>query len=107
MANRTIKEGEPIDPIQVGDIITLELKDGTTISGLLAAEHWSGDCEDCDMFGTGVRCYTDWVVKNPGKHEEGFDSMSLCCTKPVSGLEVGVRPEFCRFIKLDTVMENL
>ena len=107
MARRIIKEGEPMDPIQVGDIITLELKNDQTISGLLAVEHPSGDCRDCAMSGTGVNCYDGWDVKDPEKYGEGFDSMALCCTSPVLGPGIDVKPQFCRFIKLDEVLENL
>jgi hypothetical protein len=107
MAERIIKEGEPMDPIQVGDIITLELKNGKTISEFLAVESCSNNCKHCAMYGTGVKCYDGWAVRNPEKYVEGFDYMALCCTSPVLGPGIEVLPKFCRFIKLDTIMENL
>lgn len=68
MANRTIKEGEPIDPIQVGDIITLEFKDGSSTSEFLAVERCGLSCEDCAMWGTSVYCYSGWGIKDPEKY---------------------------------------
>ena len=107
MARRTIKEGEPMDPVQVGDIITLELKNGQTISGFIAVAPCSDSCSHCDMWSTRVHCYDGWALRNPEKYGEGFDSMALCCTDPVLGPGIDVKPKFCRFIKIDTIMENL
>lgn len=107
MAERIIKEGEPIDPIQIGDIITLELLNGSTISWFLAVEPCSNSCEHCAMRSTAVYCYDGWKIKDPEKYRAGDDTMALCCTNPVLGPGIEVKPEFCRFIKLDTIMENL
>lgn len=105
--NRTIKEGEPIDPIQLGDIITLEFLDGSTISELMAVKHFGRDCEGCAMLHTGVACYDGWEVKDPEKYGEDFKEMALCCTKPVFDRENDEAGEFCKFIKLDSVLEGL
>ena len=107
MARRMIKEGEPMDPIQVGDIITLDLKNGQTISELLAVEPWSSNCKDCAMSCTGVECYDGWEVKDPEKYGKDFKSMALCCTKPVLDSKSKELAEFCKFIQLDTILENL
>ena len=107
MANRTIKEDEPIDPIQIGDIITLEFLDGSTISDLLAVKHFGSNCNGCAMHFTGVNCYSGWEVKDSEKYGEDFKSMTLCCTKPVLDRESKVNPEFCKFIKLDSLLEDL
>lgn len=107
MAKRTIKEGEPLDPIQIGDTITLEFLDGSTISELMAVKPLSGGCEDCCMWGTGVKCYDGWEVKDSAKYGEYFKTMSLCCTKPVLNRESKEYAEFCKFIKLDSLLEDL
>ena len=113
MARRTIKEGEPIDPIQVGDIITLELKNGSIISELLAAPAHDSEnaCCECYMFRNRERhacnCFDKWVLKNPERHGSDYTDVALCCTKPVFATESSHNPEFCIFIKIDTIMENL
>lgn len=112
MANRTIKEGEPMDPIQVGDIITLELKNGSTISGLLAVPADDNACATCYMFHNRKRhacnCFDKWVIKNPEKYGTGlYRDVALCCTKPVLYAGSKIQPEFCKFIKIDDIMENL
>lgn len=111
MARRTIKEGEHMDPIQVGDIITLELKDGSIISELLAVPAEGDVCKICYMFQNRQEhtycCFEGWEVRNPEKYGSDFKDMALCCTKPVLTRDDDQQPEFCRFVKLDTIMENL
>lgn len=107
MAKRIIKEGEPIDPIQIGDTITLEFLDGSTISELMAVKHFGSNCEGCAMFDTGVECYAGWEVKDSEKYGEDFKSMALCCTRPVLDRDSNEYAEFCKFIKLDSVLEGL
>lgn len=107
MAKRKIKEGEPIDPIQIGDIITLEFSDGSSLSEFLAVKHFGSNCEGCAMLNTGVECYDGWEVKGPEKYGEDFKEMALCCTKPVLNIESNEHAEFCKFIKLDSLLEDL
>lgn len=111
MARRAIKEGEPIDPIQVGDIITLELKDGSIISDLLAVPAEGNVCAACYMLQHKERyhytCSCGWEIKNPEKYGADYTDVALCCTKPVLTKEGNQQPEFCRFIKLDEMLENL
>jgi hypothetical protein len=112
MAKRTIKEGEPMDPIQVGDIITLELKDGSVISDLLAVPADDYDCDTCYMSHNrkrhACRCFEGWVIKNPDRYGSGlYTDVALCCTEPVFTKNSTDIPKFCRFIQLDTIMEDL
>lgn len=114
MAKRIIREGKPMDPIQVGDIITLKLKDGSIISELLAvpSDASINACRECHLFRNremhACKCSDGWVVRTPEKYGAGFyKDVALCCTKPVFTMENNPRPEFCRFIKIDTIMENL
>lgn len=107
MANRTIKEREPIDPIQPGDIVTLELWNGSIISELLAVGNRGSGCKGCALYYSGVACYAGWEVKNYEKYGKDFNTIALCCTKPVSDRARDENPEFCKFIKLDSVLEDL
>ena len=112
MVRRTIKEGEPMDPVQVGDIITLELKNGSVVSDLMAVHADEDACATCYMFHNRERhsckCFDGWIIKNPDRYGSGFHTdVSLCCTKPVFTMENEQKPEFCKFIKIDDIMESL
>ena len=112
MAERVIKEGEPMDPVQVGDIITLELKNGSIVSDLLAVQSDDDGCATCYMFHSrkkhGCRCFDGWKIRNQENYGSGpYTDVALCCTKPVFDMENSNKPEFCRFIKLDSILESL
>lgn len=99
---RTIKAGDDLETlVKVGDIVRLEGFTDDPVIAIAARRSGALDCSGCVL---DVAHSCSATMRD---HTGAPYNVSICCIRPSWMMQKGERHRFVKFIKLDSVLENL